>query len=315
MNLFIFIFFAAFIYAEDRLPSWNEGDAKKAIFNFISQTTDPNNQNYIKPSERIAVFDQDGTLWVEHPLYIQAIFALDRIAKLAPSHPEWKTKEPFKSVVEGKFNFDEKGWAEVIAATHTGMTTVEFTEIVKNWIETAKHPRFNKKYTELVYKPMLEVIELFQINGFQTYIVTGGGQEFVRVYSKSVYNIPVEQVIGSSVQLNYEYKDGKPVLVRLPKVFLIDDHKGKPIGIEKFIAKQPIAAFGNSDGDKEMLEWTQNGRGLKLMMLVHHDDPEREYAYGPNTSVGNFSDSLMDEAKAKGWIVISIRKDWKTIFK
>lgn len=315
MRLFIFIFFAAFIYAEDRLPSWNEGDAKKAIFNFISQTTDPNNQNYIKPSERIAVFDQDGTLWVEHPLYTQAIFALDRITKLAPSHPDWKAKEPFKSVLEGKFNFDEKGWAEVIAATHTGMTTVEFTEIVKNWIETAKHPRFNIKYTELVYQPMLEVIELFQINGFQTYIVTGGGQEFVRVYSKSVYNIPVEQVIGSSVQLNYEYKDGKPVLVRLPKVFLIDDHKGKPIGIEKFIAKQPMAAFGNSDGDKEMLEWTQNGEGLKLMMLVHHDDPEREYAYGPNTSVGTFSDSLMNEAKAKGWIVISIRKDWKTIFK
>lgn len=305
------------------LPSWNEGPTKNAIIEFVRTTTDPSHQNYIAPSNRIVTFDQDGTLWVEHPLYAQAAFALDRIKTLAATHPEWKNEEPFKAVISEDLlaisKFTEQDWERIIAVTHAGMSTEAFSEIAKQWIATAKHPRFKRPYTELVYQPMLELIDYFRANAFKTYIVTGGGQEFVRTYSQLIYGMAPEQIVGSSVVTKYEYQDGKPLLMRLPKVFFIDDHSGKAIGINLFIGKKPSAAFGNSDGDREMLEWTQAGEGTKLMMLVFHDDPIREYAYGPangkpKTDVGTFSELLMEEAKKKGWFVISMKNDWKNIF-
>jgi phosphoglycolate phosphatase-like HAD superfamily hydrolase len=305
------------------LPSWNDGPAKQAIIQFVKDTTEKSGPKYVAPEDRIATFDQDGTLWVEHPLYTQASFALDRVKALAPEHPEWKTTEPFKSVLSDDkaaiAKFGKPDWAHIIAATHAGMTTEEFLGIAKEWLTTAKHSRFQRPYTDLVYQPMLEVMNYLRANGFKTYIVTGGGQEFVRVYAQAVYGVPPEQVVGSSIATNYEYSDGKPVLMRLPKVFFIDDHKGKAIGINLFIGKRPYAAFGNSDGDREMLEWTGAGEGARLGMLVLHDDAEREYAYGPavglpDTKVGTFTPGLYDEAKKKDWIVISMKKDWKVIF-
>jgi len=311
------------LHAADALPSWNDGPAKKAILQFVRDTTDKANPKYVEPEERIATFDQDGTLWVSHPLYTQAMFALDRVRELVPKHPEWKNKEPFKAVIAGDreaiAKFSESDWEVIVAATHAGMTNEAFQEIVKQWLATAKHPRFKRPYTELVYQPMIEVMDYLRANGFKTYIVTGGGQEFVRVYSKRVYGIPPEQVVGSSILTKYEYRDGKPVLMREPKVFFVDDHAGKAIGINLFIGKRPYAAFGNSGGDREMLEWTTAGEGARLAMLVLHDDAEREYAYGPagglpDTKVGTFSQALMDEAKKSGWIVISMKNDWKRVF-
>jgi hypothetical protein len=304
------------------LPSWNDGPAKQAILDFVRASTDHSSSSYVPPEDRIATFDQDGTLWVEHPLYTQAVFALDRVRILAAQHPEWETHEPFKALLSRDANvsaFTEKEWTEIIGVTHAGMSTEAFLGIVQQWLKTAKHPHFNRLYTELVYQPMLEVLTYLRANGFQTYIVTGGGQEFVRAYSKAIYGISPEQVIGSSIQTKFEMKDGKPVLMRLPKVFFIDDKGGKPIGINLLIGKRPYAAFGNSDGDREMLEWTGAGRGARLKMLVHHDDEKREYAYGPagglpGTKVGTFSDSLMAEAKNSDWTVISMKSDWKRIF-
>jgi phosphoglycolate phosphatase-like HAD superfamily hydrolase len=307
----------------DALPSWNDGPAKQAIIRFVQAATNESGPKYIAPKDRVASFDQDGTLWVEHPLYTQAIFALDRVKALASDHPEWKTMEPFKSVVADNkaamAKFGEQDWAHVIAATHAGMSTETFIDIARQWLATARHPRFKRPYTDLVYQPMLEVMDYLRPHGFKTYIVTGGGQEFVRVYSEGVYGIPPEQVVGSSIATKYEYRDGKPVLLRLPKVFFIDDHAGKPVGINLFIGKRPAAAFGNSTGDRQMLEWTGAGDGVRLMMLVYHDDAEREYAYGPagklpDTKVGTFSKALMAEAKKKGWNIISMKKDWKVIF-
>lgn len=305
------------------LPSWNDGPAKQAILDFVRATTERASPSYIAPEDRVATFDQDGTLWVEHPLYTQAMFALDRVHELAAKHPEWKSREPFKAVLSGDRGaigrLTEKEWTEIIAATHAGMSNAAFLEIATHWLETAKHPRFKRLYTELVYERMAEVMDYLRTNGFRTYIVTGGGQEFVRAYSQRVYGIPPEQVIGSSIATKYEFKEGKPELLRLPKVFFIDDHDGKAIGINLFIGKQPYAAFGNSDGDREMLEWTGAGEGVRLRMLVYHDDPQREYDYGPaggmpGTKVGTFSQSLQDEAKARGWTVISMKNDWKRIF-
>jgi phosphoglycolate phosphatase-like HAD superfamily hydrolase len=309
--------------ADDPLPSWNDGTAKQGIVEFVTRATEEGGANYVPPADRIATFDQDGTLWVEHPLYTQAIFALDRVKALAPQHPEWKTTEPFKSVLAddraAMAKFGEQDWERIIAATHAGVTTEAFLEIAKQWLATAKHPRFQRLYTELVYQPMLEVMDYLRTNAFKTYIVTGGGQEFVRVYSDRVYGVPPEQVVGSSIVTKYEYKDGKPVLMRMPKVFFIDDHAGKAIGINLFIGKRPYAALGNSTGDREMLEWTGAGEGPRLKMLVLHDDAEREYAYGPaaglpDSKVGTFSEVLMAEANSKGWIVISMKKDWKIVF-
>ena len=309
--------------ADDPLPSWNDGPAKQAIVEFVEAVTTEGGADFVPPADRIATFDQDGTLWVEHPLYGQALFALERVGALAAEHPEWKTEEPFKAVLAGDHEamarFSEGDWMKIIAATHAGMTNEAFREIVEAWITKAKHPRFDRLSTELVYQPMLEVMDYLRANGFRTYIVTGGGQEFVRVYSERVYGVPVEQVVGSSIATKYEDQGGKPVLMREPKVFFIDDGPGKAIGINLFIGKRPYAAFGNSGGDREMLEWTGAGDGARLKMLVLHDDAEREYAYGPanglpDSKVGTFSQALADEAKAKGWVVISMKNDWKTIF-
>ncbi len=320
----VLLFGAASAQAQrDPLPSWNKGPAKEGILNFVKATTEKSSPNYVEPKDRIATFDQDGTLWTEHPLYGQAMFALDRLGKLAPQHPEWKETEPFKSVLTGDreamSKFTEKDWMEIIAVTHAGMGTEEFQGLVKQWIANAKAPRFDRPFTDLVYQPMLEVMKYLREKGFRTYIVTGGGQEFVRVYSEQVYGVPPEQVVGSSIVTKYDDSSGKPVLMREPKVFFIDDGPGKAIGINLFIGKRPQAAFGNSGGDAQMLEWTQAGEGARLMMLVHHDDATREYAYGPggglpDTHVGTFSDALMAEANKNGWIVISMKNDWKRIF-
>ena len=307
----------------DPLPSWNKGPAKNAILTFVRETTEKSSPNYVPAADRIATFDQDGTLWTEHPLYAQGMFALDRLAQMAPQHPEWKDQQPFKAVLgrdhEAMGKFTEKDWMEIVAATHAGMSTEDFQVLVKQWLETAKAPRFDRPYTDLIYEPMLEVMKYLREKGFRVYIVTGGGQEFVRVYSERVYGVPPEQVVGSSIVTKYELVNGKPVLMREPNVFLIDDGPGKAIGINLFIGKKPIAAFGNSGGDEQMLQYTQSGDGARLMMLVHHDDATREYAYGPGgglpeTHVGTFSDALLTEANKNGWIVISMKNDWKRVF-
>ncbi len=325
-TLFVTVFiilFSSVSNAEDPLPSWNDGPAKKSIIEFVTEVTKEGGPNYVPLEDRIATFDQDGTTWVSHPIYAQAVFILHRIKELAPQHPEWKDKDPYKSVIAGDkeamAKFSESDWEELLAATHAGMSTEDFQEIVKKWISTSRDPRWKKPYTELVYQPMIEVMNYFRANGFRTYFVTGGGQEFVRVYSEDVYGIPPEQVVGSSILTKYEYRDGKPVLLREPKVFFVDDKVGKPVGINLFIGKRPYAAFGNSTGDQQMLEWTQAGDGKRLMMLVYHDDKEREYAYGPagglpDTHIGAFTQALMDEAKKNGWVVISMKNDWKQIF-
>jgi phosphoglycolate phosphatase-like HAD superfamily hydrolase len=311
------------------LPAWNDGPSKDAVLRFVRDTTDKSSPKYVEPADRIATFDQDGTLWTEHPLYGQAQFALARIAEMAPSHPEWKQKEPFKSVLANDnaamSKFTEEDWLQIVAVTHTGMSNEAFQGIVKDWITTAKAPRFDRLYTDLVYQPMLEVMQYLRANGFRTYIVTGGGQEFVRAYSERVYGVPPEQVVGSSIVTTYENKNGKPVLMREPKPFFIDDGPGKAIGINMFIGKRPQAAFGNSGsadrkaGDAQMLEWAQAGDGARLMMLVLHDDAKREYAYGPaanlpDTHVGTFSPELLTEATKNSWIVISMKNDWKQIY-
>jgi phosphoserine phosphatase len=311
------------------LPSWNDGPAKAAVLRFVRDTTDKSSPKYVEPADRIATFDQDGTLWTEHPIYGQAAFALARVGELAPKHPEWKQKEPFKTVLArdyaGMSKFTEADWMQIVAVTHTGMSTEAFQGIVKEWLATAKAPRFDRPYTDCVYQPMLEVMQYLRANDFKTYIVTGGGQEFVRVYSEKVYGVPPEHVVGSSIVTTYVNSNGKPVLMREPKPFFIDDGPGKAVGINMFIGKRPYAAFGNSGtadlkaGDAQMLEWTQAGDGARLMMLVLHDDAKREYAYGPatglpNTSVGTFSEALLTEATKNAWVVISMKNDWKRIF-
>jgi phosphoglycolate phosphatase-like HAD superfamily hydrolase len=314
----------------DPLPSWNDGPAKAAVLRFVRDTTDKSSPKFVEPADRVATFDQDGTLWTEHPLYGQAAFALARVGELAPSHPEWKLKEPFKTVLDRDYaamaKFTEADWLEIVAVTHAGMSTDEFAGLVKAWITTAKAPRFDRLYTDLVFQPMLEVMQYLRANGFRTYIVTGGGQEFVRAYSERVYGVPPEQVVGSSITTTYVDTGSKPVLMREPKPFFIDDGPGKVVGINLFIGKRPQAAFGNSGsgpglktGDAQMLEWAQAGEGARLMMLVLHDDAKREYAYGPATGlpatgVGTFSEELLLKATKNAWIVISMKNDWKRVF-
>jgi phosphoserine phosphatase len=307
----------------DPLPSWNDGTTRQAILEFVQKATDKSSPAFVPPGERIATFDNDGTLWPSHPMYTQLAFALDRIRALAPQHPEWKTQQPFKAVLDNDMKTlaaaGEKGVVELVMASHAGMSTAEFEKIVTDWFKTARHPRFNRPYTELAYQPMLELLAYLRANGFKTYIVSGGGIEFMRPMTEKVYGVPPEQVIGSSIETKYEIKDGKPVLMRLPKIHFIDDKAGKPVGINMFIGRRPVGAFGNSDGDRQMLEWTGAGEGARLMMLVFHDDAKREYAYGPanglpDTKFGTFSQSLMDEAKKNGWVVISMKDDWKRIF-
>jgi phosphoglycolate phosphatase-like HAD superfamily hydrolase len=308
---------------ENPLPSWNKGPARDAILSFVKETTEKSSSKYVEPKDRVATFDQDGTLWTEHPLYTQAMFALHRLGTMAPQHPEWKETGPFKSVLSGDreamSEFSEKDWMEIVAVTHAGMSTEEFLALVKPWIATAKAPRFDRLYTDLVFQPMLEVMKYLREKDFRVYIVTGGGQEFVRAYSDRVYGVPPEQVVGSSIVTKYDISSGKPILMREPKPFFVDDGPGKAIGINMFIGKRPYAAFGNTAGDQQMLEWTQAGDGARLMMLVHHDDADREYAYGPagglpDTHVGTFSEALMTTANKNGWIVISMKNDWKRIF-
>jgi phosphoglycolate phosphatase-like HAD superfamily hydrolase len=314
---------AALAQAADPLASWNDGPARQAILAFVQTATDPSGPGFVPPAERIATFDNDGTLWPSHPMYVQLAFALDRIKALVPRHPEWKTQQPFKAVLDNDMKAlaaaGEKGLVELIMTSHAGMSTAEFEAIVTDWFRTAKHPRFKRPYTELAYQPMVELLAYLRANGFKTYIVSGGGIEFMRPMTESVYGIPPEQVIGSSIKTRYEMQDGKPVLMRLPEINFIDDKAGKPVGINMFIGRRPVAAFGNSDGDRQMLEWTGAGSGARLMMLVLHDDAEREYAYGPanglpDTRFGTFSPSLMDEAKKNGWVVISMKDDWRRIF-
>jgi hypothetical protein len=309
---------AASARAADPLPSWSDGPAKAAIVDFVGAVTKEGGPDFVPPDERIATFDNDGTLWSEQPMYFQLLFALDRVKAMAPQHPEWKTKEPFASLLKGDVSKalagGEKAIAEILMVTHAGMTTVEFEKIVKDWIATAKHPKTGRLYTEMVYQPMLEVLAYLRANGFRTYIVSGGGIEFMRPWTERVYGIPPEQVVGSSIKTKFEMRGGKPVLVRLPAINFVDDKEGKPVGINSHIGRRPIAAFGNSDGDRQMLEWTQGGGGRRLMMLVHHDDAEREWAYGAKSKIGTFSDALRAEAKKQGWNVVSMKDDWKAIY-
>jgi phosphoserine phosphatase len=321
--VFMLAALAAPLRAADPLPSWNDGQTKTAILEFVVKVTKEGSQEFVPLAERIATFDNDGTLWVEHPMYTQLAFALDRVKALAPQHPEWKTKQPFKAVLDNDLETlataGEKGIAELVMASHAGISTTEFETIVTDWFEKARHPRFKRRYTELTYQPMLELLAYLRANGFKTYIVSGGGVEFMRPMTQKVYGIPPEQVVGSTIKTQYEVKDGKPLLMRLAEIDFIDDKTGKPVGINKFIGKRPIAAFGNSAGDREMLQWTSSGDGARLKMLVFHDDAKREYAYGPaselpDTKFGTFPESLMDEAKEKGWHVISMKNDWSRVF-
>ncbi|HBO45094.1 MAG TPA: haloacid dehalogenase [Planctomycetaceae bacterium] len=304
--------------ATDPLPSWNDTAPKKAIIAFVEKVTKEGSPDFIPAPERIATFDNDGTLWAEQPVYSQLLFAVDRVKALAPRHPEWENKEPFASLFKGDLQRalagGEKSIAEIVMVTHAGMTTTEFEQIVKDWIATARHPVTKRPYTEMVYQPMLELLDYLRANGFKTFIVSGGGIEFMRPWTEKVYGIPPDQVIGSSIKTKYETRDGKPMLVRLADLDFIDDKAGKPIGINSHIGRRPIAAFGNSDGDRQMLEWTQAGGGARLMMLVHHDDARREWAYGPESKIGAFSDALMSEAKTRGWTVVSMKKDWREVF-
>jgi phosphoglycolate phosphatase-like HAD superfamily hydrolase len=308
----------------DPLPSWNDGRAKQAIVEFVRTTTDTADPRFVPLAERIAAFDQDGTLWVEHPLYTQVVYCLERIPAVVRAKPELAKVEPFKTVLTG----DRAALArltmpqleKILAATLTGMTVEQFKREVENWIGSAKDPRWKRPYTELIYQPMLEVMQYLRANGYRTYIVTGGGQDFVRVYGDRVYGVPPEQVVGTMGGTSFSYdKDGRPILTKEPKLLLNDDKAGKPQGIHLMIGRRPSAAFGNSGGDREMLEYTQAGNGARLMMLVLHDDAQREYAYGParglpDTKVGTFTQALYDEAQTKGWIVISMKHDWQRVF-
>jgi phosphoglycolate phosphatase-like HAD superfamily hydrolase len=303
----------------DLLPSWNEGASKQAIVEFVGKVTRQGGPDFVAPAERIAVFDNDGTLWAEQPMYFQLAFALDRIKALAPQHPEWKDTQPFKAVLEGDMRTlaaaGEHGLLEVIMATHAGMTTEEFQKIVTDWLATARHPKFNRPYTELVYQPLLELLTYLRTNDFKTFIVSGGGIEFMRPWVERVYGIPPEQVVGSSGVTKFQVgPDGKPVLMKEPKVEFVDDGPGKPVGINRFIGRRPILAFGNSDGDLQMLQWTAAGTGARFMGIVHHTDAEREYAYDRQSPFGKL-DKALDEATAKGWTVINMKNDWKTVFR
>ena len=323
-NLLSLVSVACFIAAalavsrtEDALPSWNDGDARDALVGFVQRVTKTGGPDFVPPAERIAVFDNDGTLWAEQPLYFQALYIFDRVAELAPEHPEWKTTEPFASILKGDTQAalagGEKALLELMSATHSGISTEEFADSVHRWLEKARHPKTGKRYDEMIYQPMLEVLEYLRANGFKTFIVSGGGIDFMRVFAEEVYGVPPEQVFGSSIAAEYELIDGVPTIVKLPKVHFIDDKAGKPVGIHMHIGRRPIAAFGNSDGDFEMLEWTAAGTGARLAMFVHHDDAEREWAYDRESHIGKFARGL-DECESRGWVLTSMQEDWKRVF-
>ncbi|MBY5362323.1 haloacid dehalogenase-like hydrolase [Rhizobium leguminosarum] len=314
------LFLTASAYAQsDPLPSWNDTGPKQAIVSFVERVSKQGSTDFVPEPERIAVFDNDGTLWVEHPMYTQLAFALDRVKTLAPQHPEWKNVQPFKAVLDGDMKTlaasGEKGLLELIMVTHAGMTTEDFQKVVTDWLSTAHDPRFKRPYTELVYQPMVELLSYLRANGFKTYIVSGGGVEFMRPWTEKVYGVPPEQVVGSSIKTEFKMQDDTPTLFRLPEVNFIDDKAGKPVGINQEIGRRPIAAFGNSDGDLEMLQWTtMAGAPARLGMLVHHTDAEREYAYDRKTDFGRL-DKALDAAAITGWTVVDMKNDWKQIFK
>ena len=301
----------------DPLPSWNDGPTKTAILDFVEAVTEEGGRDFVPADERIATFDNDGTLWSEKPLYFQALFAFDRVKALAPQHPEWKTKQPFQGVLEGDFAkvaaAGEHGLLELVMATHAGMTTAEFETIAGDWIKSARHVRFQRPYTDLVFQPMLELLAYLRANGFKTWITSGGGIEFMRPWVQGVYGIPPEQVIGSSIEVQYEMRKGGPVLVRRPALDFLDDKADKPVAIHRFIGRRPIAAFGNSGGDLQMLRWTAAGEGRRFCLYVHHTDAEREWAYDRESSVGRL-DKGLDEAGARGWTVVDMRRDWNRIY-
>jgi hypothetical protein len=309
---------AANAQAADPLPSWNEGAVKKSITDFVTRVTTQGGADFVPPAERIATFDNDGTLWCEQPVYFQVQFAFDRVKAMAPQHPEWKNRQPFKGLLEGDMKAlatsGEKGVLEIMAASHTGMTVEEFHKIVLDWLASARHPRFNRPYTDLVYQPMLELLAYLRANGFKTFVVSGGGIEFMRPWMEKVYGVPPEQVVGSSGVVKFQIgANGEPELLKLAKVEFIDDGPGKPVGINRFIGRRPIFAFGNSDGDLQMLQWTTSGKGARFAGIVHHTDTEREYAYDRRSKIGKL-DKALDEAGAKGWIVVDMKRDWKVIF-
>ena len=305
------------VRAADRLRSWNDGAAKKSILQFVAKVTEKGSPGFVPPSERIAVFDNDGTLWAEHPMYFQAFFVFDRVKALAPRHPEWNTEEPFASVLKGDVKAalagGERALGQLLMATHAGTTTEEFEKSVNDWITTAKHPTTGRRFTDMVYSPMLELLAYLHANEFKTFIVSGGGIEFMRPWSESVYGVPPEQVIGSSIKTKFELRDGKPVLVRLPEINFVDDGAGKPVGIQMHIGRRPIAAFGNSDGDLQMLQWTAAGSGPRFCLYVHHTDAEREWAYDRTSSIGRL-DRGLEEAQARGWTVVDMKADWNRVF-
>jgi len=296
----------------DPLPSWNDGPAKQAILSFVDLVTTEGSSGFVPVPERIATFDNDGTLWAEKPMYFQLFFAVDRVKELAPQHPEWSSQAPYASILEGDmkaaFAGGEKSALEIVMATHAGMTTDEFQQIVQQWISTARHPQTKRLFTQMVYEPMLELLAYLRANGFKTFIVSGGGIEFMRPWAEPIYGIPPEQVVGSSIETKYEMREDGPVLVRLPKIDFIDDKTGKPVGINSHIGRRPIAAFGNSDGDRQMLEWATAGEGARLAVLVHHTDAEREYAYDTGT------EKALAEAGERGWTVVDMKNDWKVIY-
>jgi phosphoglycolate phosphatase-like HAD superfamily hydrolase len=303
--------------AAQTLPSWNDGPARQGIVAFVRAVTTQGGKNYVQPSERIAVFDNDGTLWAEQPMYFQLLFAIDRVKALAPQHPEWRQQEPFASLLKGDTKAalagGEKAVAEIVMAAHAGLTTEAFEQVVRDWLASARHPITQRPYTDMVYQPMLELLRYLRAHGFKTYIVSGGGVEFMRVFSERAYGIPPEQVVGSVGRQRFELRDGRPVLVKLPEIDFVDDGPGKPVGIQRFIGRRPLAAFGNSDGDLGMLQWTCTGAGARLCLYVHHTDGRREWAYDRASHIGHL-DKGLDEARARGWVVADMQRDWKTVF-
>ena len=313
----LLLIFSGSALAQDPLPAWNDGPSKKAIIRFVQETTRPNSKQFIPPEERIAVFDNDGTLWSEQPAYVQLSFAIDRVKALAPKNPDWANKQPFKAVLEGDqktlAQAGEKGLMEIIGATHAGMSPEEFHQIVLDWLKTSKHPKTGRPYTEMVYQPMLEILNYLRKNGYKTFIVSGGGVEFMRPWTERVYGIPPEQVIGSSIKTKFVMKDNKATLQRLTDFNFINDKEGKPVAINQHIGRRPVIAFGNSDGDLQMLQWASASNKSSLGVIIHHTDAEREVAYDRKSHIGKL-DQALNLSKKEGWVVVNMKTDWKTVF-
>lgn len=303
--------------ATDPLPSWRDGDSRQAIIEFVEKVTEKGSPDYVPPDKRIATFDNDGTLWSEQPAYFQLFYLVDRVKALAPQHPEWKSEEPFASVLKGDLKgaaaSGKPGLMKLVAATHSGMTSEQFAASVQEWLASARHPETGRPFTEMVYQPMLELLQYLRDNGFKTFIVSGGGVDFMRVFAEKTYGIPPEQVVGSSLKARYEIRDGKPAIVKEPEINLVDDKEGKPVGIYQYIGRRPVFAAGNSDGDFQMLEWTTSADGARFGMLVHHTDGEREWAYDRKSTFGRL-DKALDAAPKKGWVVVDMKDDWSVIY-